>query len=69
MKNTLTLKSIILLLLPLLLFAVLVVPYSYINSEYLVDIFGCAVRRLTNTETWSKIHSMQTMLLRYSGSA
>ena len=41
MNNTQSLKSIILLLLPLLLFAVLVVPYSYINSEYLVDIFGC----------------------------
>ena len=41
MNNTLNLKSIILLILPLLLFAVLVVPYSYINSEYLVDIFGC----------------------------
>ena len=41
MKNILNLKSILLLLLPLLLFAVLVVPYSYINSEYLVDIFGC----------------------------
>ena len=41
MKNTLHPKYIIILLLPLLLFAVLVVPYSYINSEYLVDIFGC----------------------------
>ena len=41
MNNTLNLKSIILLILPLLLFAILVVPYSWVNSEYLVDIFGC----------------------------
>ena len=41
MKSTINLKRIIILLLPLLLFAVLVVPYSWANSEYLVDIFGC----------------------------
>jgi len=41
MKSTINLKNIIILLLPLILFAVLVVPYSYLNSEYLVDIFGC----------------------------
>ena len=46
MKNTLNLKTIIFLLLPLLLFALLVVPYSYINSEYLVDIFGCGCPRM-----------------------
>ena len=41
MKQAFNLKNIIILLLPLLLFAVLVVPYGYLNSVYFVDIFGC----------------------------
>lgn len=31
----------IVLLMPLLLFAVLVIPYQYVNSEFLVDWLGC----------------------------
>lgn len=34
-------KKIIILALPLLLFFVLVVPYSYVNSEFIVDWLGC----------------------------
>ena len=46
MKQAFNLKTIIILLLPLLLFAILVVPYSYLNSEYLVDIFGCGCPKI-----------------------
>lgn len=35
------LKTIAILLLPLLLFFVLYVPYLYFNSEFLVDRLGC----------------------------
>ena len=34
-------RKIILLALPLLLFVLLVTPYQYINSTYLVQRFGC----------------------------
>jgi len=34
-------KTIAILLLPLLLFAVLIIPYSWLNSNLLVDVFGC----------------------------
>lgn len=34
-------KKLIILFLPLLLFFVLVIPYSYVNSEIIVDWLGC----------------------------
>ena len=34
-------KKILILLLPLLLFFILLVPYSYVNSEFIVDWLGC----------------------------
>ncbi|MBE6540875.1 MAG: hypothetical protein E7672_00285 [Ruminococcaceae bacterium] len=46
MNKELNLKTIIFLILPIILFAVLVVPYSYLNSEYIVDIFGCGCPKI-----------------------
>ena len=34
-------KTISILITPLLLFAVLLIPYSWLNSEMIVEIFGC----------------------------
>ena len=34
-------KTIAILITPLLLFAVLLIPYSWLNSAVIVDIFGC----------------------------
>lgn len=41
MPTNKSLKNILILLSPLLLFAVLVLPYGWLNSEVLVDVFGC----------------------------
>lgn len=41
LKNRFGMKSILLLLAPVLLFFVLVTPYHYVNSEFLVDWLGC----------------------------
>ena len=34
-------KTIVKLISPLLLFVILVIPYGWLNSNLLVDIFGC----------------------------
>ena len=39
-------KKYFLLLCPLLLFAILIIPYSYLNSELLVDVFGCGCPKI-----------------------
>lgn len=36
----------VVLLMPLLLFVVLVIPYQYVNSEFLVDWLGCGCPQL-----------------------
>lgn len=45
-----TLKKIVILILPLLLFVVWVIPYSYVNREFLVDWLGCGCPQV-DTET------------------
>ena len=39
-------RTIALLLTPILLFFVLVVPYSILNQEILVDVFGCGCPKI-----------------------
>ena len=39
-------KKILILLIPLLLFFILLVPYSYVNSEIIVDWLGCGCPKL-----------------------
>ena len=39
-------KKILLLTLPLLLFAILVIPYQWVNQQFLVDWFGCGCPQL-----------------------
>ena len=39
--NKSTFKRAVLLVLPLLLFLILFIPYSYINNEFIVKWFGC----------------------------
>lgn len=39
-------KKILILLLPLLLFFVLFVPYRYINNEFIVDWLGCGCPKI-----------------------
>lgn len=41
MKNRSFIKTLVTLISPLLLFAILIVPYSWLNGNLLVDIFGC----------------------------
>ena len=48
-------KKILILLLPLLLFFILLVPYSYVNSEFIVDWLGCGCPKV-NAETGEMIH-------------
>ena len=48
-------RTIALLLTPILLFFVLVVPYSILNQEILVDVFGCGCPKLD--ENGEMIHS------------
>ena len=51
MKKRSAAKTVSLLLLPLLLFAVLIVPYSHLNSQVIVEIFGCGCPKIdTNSE-------------------
>ena len=42
-------KTIALFSAPLLLFAVLLVPYSYLKQAFIVDIFGCGCPKFTET--------------------
>jgi len=46
MNKRISSKTILVFLLPIVLFAILVVPYNYINSEYLVEIFGCGCPKI-----------------------
>ena len=48
-------RNIALLLTPILLFFLLVIPYSILNEEVLVDIFGCGCPKLD--ENGEMIHS------------
>ena len=48
-------KKILILLLPLLLFFILLVPYSYVNSEIIVDWLGCGCPKV-DAETGEMIH-------------
>ena len=48
-------KKILILLLPLLLFFILLVPYSYVNSEFIVDWLGCGCPKV-DVETGEMIH-------------
>ena len=48
-------KKILILLLPLLLFFILLVPYSYVNSEIIVDWLGCGCPKV-DVETGEMIH-------------
>jgi hypothetical protein len=41
MENRPFFKTIVKLISPLLLFVILVIPYGWLNSNLLVDIFGC----------------------------
>ena len=41
MKRSLSIKTVAVFLSPLLIFAVLFVPYSWLNSSVIVDVFGC----------------------------
>jgi hypothetical protein len=51
MKKRSVIKTVSLLLLPLLLFAVLIIPYRWLNSNLIVDIFGCGCPKIdTNGE-------------------
>ena len=49
------LKKVLILLLPLLLFFILLVPYSYVNSEIIVDWLGCGCPKV-DSETGEMIH-------------
>ena len=42
-------KTIILLVLPLLLFVILAIPYQYLNSTYLVHRFGCGCPHISES--------------------
>ena len=42
-------KSVVVLAAPLLLFAILLVPYSWLNQSLIVDIFGCGCPKFTET--------------------
>ena len=46
MKPTVTIKTIAILLAPILLFFVLFLPYIWLNKTFLVDIFGCGCPKL-----------------------
>ena len=48
-------KKILILLLPLLLFFILLVPYSYVNNEIIVDWLGCGCPKV-DAETGEMIH-------------
>ena len=48
-------KKFLILLLPLLLFFILLVPYSYVNNEIIVDWLGCGCPKV-DTETGEMIH-------------
>ena len=48
-------RMIALLMTPILLFFVLVVPYSILNQEILVDVFGCGCPKID--ENGEMIHS------------
>ena len=48
-------KKILILLLPLLLFFILLVPYSYVNSVFIVDWLGCGCPKV-DAETGEMIH-------------
>ena len=41
MENKSVIKTIAILIMPLLLFAILFIPYSWLNSAVIVDVFGC----------------------------
>ena len=49
------LRTIALLMTPILLFFVLVIPYSILNQEVLVDVFGCGCPKID--ENGEMIHS------------
>ena len=51
-----TIKKMLILLLPLLLFFLLFVPYLYVNSEIIVDWLGCGCPKV-NVETGEMIHN------------
>ena len=48
-------KKFLILLLPLLLFFILLIPYSYVNNEMIVDWLGCGCPKV-DTETGEMIH-------------
>ena len=48
-------KKFLILLLPLLLFFILLVPYSYVNNEMIVDWLGCGCPKV-DVETGEMIH-------------
>lgn len=48
-------KKFLILLMPLLLFIILLVPYSYVNSEIIVDWLGCGCPKV-DAETGEMIH-------------
>ena len=41
MKEKLSFKKLLILVSPLLMFAILLVPYSWANQAFIVDLFGC----------------------------
>ncbi len=45
-NKSLMIKNIAILAAPLLLFAVLVIPYSWVNQQFIVDWLGCGCPRL-----------------------
>ena len=48
-------KKNLILLMPLLLFFILLVPYSYVNNEIIVDWLGCGCPKV-DAETGEMIH-------------
>ncbi len=41
-----TVKDTVILFVPLLLFAFLIIPYSWLNQEYIVEWFGCGCPKI-----------------------
>lgn len=46
MKPTVNVKTVALLLAPILLFFILFFPYIWLNNTFLVDLFGCGCPKL-----------------------
>lgn len=54
MNKKLTIKTILLLISPLLLFFLLFLPYARINSAFLVDLLGCGCVESFNANDFTR---------------